>query len=137
VKGFLRELFRTGLYKRNQGRIVRQVTFAVIAVTVALGCYRLSETLDQWHLSLRYGLPAVLTALGAWLGFRIVNYPEFADFLVAVEAEMNKVSWPTRSELFRASGVVLVTIFLLAGVLALFDVTWAYIFTELGFTPRA
>jgi preprotein translocase subunit SecE len=104
----------------------------VIALTVALGCYRLSQTLDQWDPALRYGLPAVLIALGAWFGYRVVNYPEFADFLVAVEAEMNKVSWPTRGELFRASGVVLVTIFLLAGVLAMFDLLWSGIFRWLN-----
>ena len=40
--------------------------------------------------------------------------PGFADFLIAVEAEMNKVSWPSRGELFRASIVVLVMIFVLA-----------------------
>ena len=33
----------------------------------------------------------------------VVNLPVFADFLIAVEAEMNKVSWPTRGELFRGS----------------------------------
>ena len=33
--------------------------------------------------------------------------PAFADFLIAVEAEMNKVSWPTRTELFRGSMVVI------------------------------
>ena len=33
-------------------------------------------------------------AFGLWLGYRIVNVPQFADFLIAVEAEMNKVSWP-------------------------------------------
>ena len=33
--------------------------------------------------------------------------PAFADFLIAVEAEMNKVSWPTRHELIRASMVVM------------------------------
>jgi len=49
-----------------------------------------------------------------------------------VEAEMNKVSWPTRGELFRASMVVLVTIFLLAVVLWLFDVVWGYVFSWLG-----
>ncbi len=34
--------------------------------------------------------------VGLWLCFRLVNMPRFADFLIAVEAEMNKVSWPTR-----------------------------------------
>ena len=51
------------------------------------------------------------------MSYRVVNVPGFADFLIAVEAEMNKVSWPTRTELFRASMVVLILIFALAVVL--------------------
>ena len=40
-------LFQTGLYKRNQGRITRQVTFAALLATVAIGCWRLSEIADR------------------------------------------------------------------------------------------
>ncbi len=36
-------LFQLGLYKRSQGRITRQVTFAALMLTVALGAWRLSE----------------------------------------------------------------------------------------------
>ena len=31
------ELFQLGVYKRSQGRIARQVTFAALAIVVALG----------------------------------------------------------------------------------------------------
>ena len=58
--------------------------------------------------------------------------PRFADFLIAVEAEMAKVSWPTRGELFRSSLVVLFTIFALAAVLSVFDVLWNWLFRGLG-----
>ena len=34
-----------GLYKRSQGRITRQVTFAALALTIAPGILRLSGTL--------------------------------------------------------------------------------------------
>jgi preprotein translocase subunit SecE len=61
-----------------------------------------------------------------------VNVPGFADFLIAVEAEMNKVSWPTRTELYRSSVVVLVTIFVLAVVLFVFDFFWGWVFKILG-----
>jgi preprotein translocase subunit SecE len=69
----------------------------------------------------QYIVPALLVAFGAWLAFRIVNFPRFADFLISVEAEMNKVSWPSRGELFRASMVVLVVIFLLTAILLAYD----------------
>ncbi len=59
--------------------------------------------------------------LGAWAAFRVVNIPAFADFLISVEGEMNKVSWPSRGELFRASVVVILVIFFLAALLFLYD----------------
>jgi preprotein translocase subunit SecE len=62
------------------------------------------------------------------MSYRVVNVPGCADFLIAVEAEMNKVSWPTRSELFRASMVVLIVIFSLAIVLSLYDFAWGVLF---------
>ena len=91
----------------------------------------MSENLDQWGLGIRYGVPAVLLAAGVWITYRVVNFPGFADFLIAVEAEMNKVSWPTRSELIRASLVVLITIFVLAAVLTMFDLFWGGVFRTL------
>jgi preprotein translocase subunit SecE len=73
--------------------------------------------------------------MGLWTGYRVVNVPIFADFLIAVEAEMRKVSWPSWPELYRGSIVVLVTIFALAAVLFLFDFLWKIIFTALGTLP--
>ena len=69
-----------------------------------------------------------MAVVGVWAAYRSVNLPAFADFLIAVEAEMNKVSWPTRGELFRASMVVLVCIIFLAIVLYGFDIFWRIIF---------
>ena len=122
---FVQELFRTGLYKRTQGRIARQVTAAALGVIFAIGAWRLSIWLgDEADAPIRFGIPALLFALGAWASYRMVNLPAFADFLISVEAEMNKVSWPSRRELFRASIVVMAVMFILAGVLFLYDIIW-------------
>ncbi|HUT13124.1 MAG TPA: preprotein translocase subunit SecE [Thermoguttaceae bacterium] len=130
MSGFFQQLFQTGIYKRNQGRITRQVTFAAIALTMAMGLWRLSNMLMDGSPTWRFGLPGVLLLIGLWIAYRIVNVPNFTDFLIAVEAEMNKVSWPSRAELFRASMVVLVTIFFLAAVLFFYDWIWRVLFTE-------
>jgi preprotein translocase subunit SecE len=121
------ELFQLGLYKRSQGRITRQITFAALAVTIAIGCWRLSETnlMSTWGKSTQYAVPLAVFALGTWIVYRLVNIPKFADFLIAVEAEMVKVSWPSGSELVRSSTVVIVTIFGLAAILALYDTFWS------------
>ncbi|MCO6458406.1 MAG: preprotein translocase subunit SecE [Pirellulaceae bacterium] len=138
---FLQELFQFGLYKRTQGRLTRQVTCGVIWVTFALAAWRLWDFLNGTTLpsSLRAaepfieaGVPALLLGIGLWLGVRLVNLPRFADFLIAVEAEMNKVSWPSRPELIRSSLVVIFVIFAMAFVLFAFDVIWQFVFNWIG-----
>ena len=131
------ELFHTSVYKPTQGRIVRQMTALAAWVIVALGCWRLYATLQGNFPSASYLVPAIPGAvllLGLWFGYRVVNWPRFADFLIAVEAEMNKVTWPSKAELVRASIVVIFTIFFLAIILFLFDVVWRFIFEFLGVT---
>jgi len=127
------EIFQIGVYKRSQGRITRQITCATIWLAFALAAWRI------WVLTgpTGYRIPLFLTVLisGLWLGYRIVNMPRFADFLIAVEAEMNKVSWPSRGELFRSSVVVILVIFLLATVLFGFDLVWRQVFVFIGVRP--
>ena len=74
--------------------------------------------------ALQYTLPLLLIGLALWVAWRIVNYPAFGDFLIATEAELNKVSWTTRPRLIQDTIVVLVTTFLLAVFLFLMDQTW-------------
>ncbi|MEX0978092.1 MAG: preprotein translocase subunit SecE [Pirellulales bacterium] len=121
---FMRELFQLAIYKRSQGRIARQVTFGVMALGVLLAAWRLNEFASGRGHLLELGLPVVLGLVGIWIAFRLVNMPSFADFLIAVEAEMNKVSWPTRAELWRSSMVVILLILIVAALLFGFDVFW-------------
>lgn len=128
VGAYLQELFKVGLYKRSQGRVVRQVTFAACAIIVALGCWSLSyEMQDVDSQTVRYLVPLLLLAAGVWACFRLIQLPQFADFLISVEAEMNKVAWPKRRELINASIVVILVIFILAALLFGFDLIlqWA------------
>ena len=100
----------------------------MLVVSMGLGLRELSNSLQglggEYRGALQYGIPVALFIIGGWLGWRLVNTQKFADFLIAVEAEMNKVSWPSRSELFRGAIVVLITILLLAFVLWVYDLLW-------------
>jgi len=132
VVAFFQELLTVGIYKRNQGRITRQVTFAASAIILCLGCYRLHATMSLWLadetlFGISYWLPGLLVLASGWFSYRIVNIPGIADFLIAVEAEMNKVSWPTRMELFRASLVVLFCIIAIAALLYSYDIVLRWI----------
>lgn len=127
----LTELFQLGIYKPTQGRIARQITGGALALTFLVGAWRL-YTFSSVEQTLRFAMPVVLSLVGLWVSYRIVNYPKFADFLIAVEAEMNKVSWPSRGELIRSSFVVIFVIFALSIVLFGFDIFWRFFFQLIG-----
>ena len=80
--------------------------------------------------ALQYTLPLLLLAASLWGAWRVVNFPPFADFLIATEAELNKVSWTTRRRLIQDTIVVLVTTFLLALFLFLMDQTWRFVLSS-------
>ena len=69
-------------------------------------------------------VPWLLMALTAWVAYRAVNVPSFAEFLIATEAEMNKVSWTPRKRLGQDTVVVLITTLLLALFLLVVDIFW-------------
>ncbi|MEX2315901.1 MAG: preprotein translocase subunit SecE [Pirellulales bacterium] len=126
---FVQELFSLSLYKRSQGRVARQATFGALAVIVTLAAWSLRNyfggmtytdrpTAEMIYVNV---IPLIVLVSGLWVSFRIVQVPNFADFLISVEGEMNKVSWPSRDELIRASIVVMFVIFFLAGILFVYD----------------
>jgi len=101
-----------------------------MAAMVAVGAWQLNSmggTNVQQSVT-----PLVVLAVGWWASFRIVNLPKFADFLISVEAEMNKVSWPGRGELWRASIVVIIVIFFLAALLFTYDIILDWMMAWLG-----
>ena len=130
----LQEFLDSGVYKRSQGKYTRQATFVTLIVVIVLAAWRLGDFLLAYSESpyVRYGIPGVLLVVGVWVSFRVVNITRFADFLIAVEAEMNKVTWPTRTELVRSSMVVMIVIFALAAVLFSYDLIWSWLFRFIG-----
>jgi preprotein translocase subunit SecE len=130
---FWNELLAVGLYKRNQGRLTRQLTAAGLGALVVVGAYVLSQgPLSGYTAAVRSGVPAVIVVIAAWMIFRLVNWPLFAEFLISVEAEMNKVSWASPKELYRATIVVLSTMLFLGVVLFAYDNMWLWILTKIG-----
>ena len=137
MAGFFRELLSAQLYKKSQGRIVRQWTFAGVLVILCGGLWRLSASLIQQDALVRFGVPALLAVLAIWFCYRLVNYPKFADFLIQVEAEMRKVSWPGRTELFNSVIVVIVVMFFLAALLFGYDVLIKWLLGVIGAGGKA
>lgn len=119
---FIAGMFNTSRYKRSQGKVARNATLAAMLVAVGAAAWILYDRFSGDPDVKKFVVPLIVLAAGGWASFRIINIPKFADFLISVEAEMNKVSWPTRTELWRASVVVIVVIFFLAGLLYAYDI---------------
>ncbi len=121
--------------------MVRQVTCLAIWAFVAIAAYRFHQyflvkniawLVGDGRQSLSYLIAIGLGGLGAWVGYRLVNWPKFADFLISVEAELAKVSWPTQKELIKASMVVIFTILFMSAILFVYDAIWRLLFQTLG-----
>ena len=74
-----------------------------------------------------FRLFVILAAASFWISFRVVNWPVFADFLIATEAEVNKISWASRKSVVQDTVVVLTTVFLLTVFLFGVDLLWGAI----------
>jgi len=81
---------------------------------------------------IRFSLPLLLLALTFWVAWRLVNFPAFADFLIATEAELNKVSWTNRKKLVQDTIVVLVTVLMMTVFLFVADVVWSKLLQGIG-----
>jgi preprotein translocase SecE subunit len=136
-------------YKRNQGVRVRRLTMLGVLLLLGSGIFSMMNSTwlatlpDDWTVALpftaarlpilpdvRYTLPLVFIAGVLWFAYRLVNVPTFADFLVATEAEMNKVSWSTRKQLIRDTIVVLITVAILTVFLLIVDLFWGWILSR-------
>jgi len=128
------ELVQGRIFKSSQGRVVRQVTFFAAAAVFVIAAWRLQSTLlADYDRAVRWGIPGVIAVAGIWLSFRLVNWPTFANFLISVEAEMDKVSWANWDYLYRATAVVLGTMVVLGAYLFICDIFWQQLFGFIGF----
>ena len=126
----LPELFRFGLYKPTQGRVVRQASFLGLALVLAFGCFSAStDLLGDYEQQVRVGVPIGVWLVLCWVAFRVVNVPRFADFLISVESELEKVVWPGRKQVMQSTIVVIVTMLFLGAFLFGVDIVWRWFFS--------
>ena len=128
--GFFKNLVATNLYKGSQGRIARRSTFIGLTLVFLLGAFCIYRDATLGTASNTFAV--ILALVGMWFSFRTINYPTFADFLVSVEAEMAKVSWPTKSELYANTKVVLVFMAMFIALIFVYDVVFRFIFSFFG-----
>jgi preprotein translocase subunit SecE len=121
------------IYKRGQGKYTRLCSAFAIAIIVGLGCLQLYKKLQAGDLGLwvETMVPAGLFVVLALLIFWLVNKPSLADFLIAAEGEMKKVSWASRQEIAVSTFIVIVVVISMAVLLGATDIGFRTLFTWL------
>ena len=121
------------IYKRTQGKYSRSLTFAGVMVVGLAGALALSDKLGAYAGPLvQYGVPVILLLGLAVLMFWLVNRERSADFLIATEGEMKKVSWSSKKEIIGSTKVVIIATFMMAGLLYGVDFMFALLFRAIG-----
>lgn len=117
------------IYKRGQGKNTRLCSAFAVALIAGLGCLRLFSKLEaaSWGLSNKTTMwiatmvPAGLFVALALLIFWLVNKSSIADFMIAAEGEMKKVSWSSRQEITASTIIVIVVVIVMAVLLGTTD----------------
>ncbi len=120
------------IYKRGQGKNTRLCSAFGVAIIAGLGCLQLYKKLDATDLGLwvKTMVPAVLFVAFGLLIFWLVNKPSVADFMVAAEGEMKKVSWSSKKEIAVSTFVVIVVVIFMAVLLGVTDLSFKLFFSE-------
>jgi preprotein translocase subunit SecE len=122
---FLGNLIQTSLYKPLQGKQARLWTAVGLGLIIIFGLREVYLNLkDTSGKVATFTIPVAIGVVLGWFTFRLLQFPPFVEFLIATEAEMNKVSWTSRDDLKRATTVVLVTVLLMA--VFIFGVDWIW-----------
>ena len=102
------------IYKRGQGKYTRTATLVAGMLIRVLVAWYVGEQLADTIEYVRYGVPAAILAGAAVVMFWIVNRAGSADFMIATEGEMKKVSWSSKREIIGGTKVVITTTLILA-----------------------
>ncbi len=121
------------IYKSGQGKYTRLCSGFGVALVVGLGCLQLYKKLQGWDLGLwiETMVPAGLFVVLGLLIFLLVNKPTIANFMIAAESEMKKVSWSSRKEIAVSTFIVIVLVVFLAVFLGATDLGFQMFFDKL------
>ncbi|MBC8218241.1 MAG: preprotein translocase subunit SecE [Planctomycetes bacterium] len=125
------------IYKRGQGKYTRLCSAFGGAIIAGAGCWRLYMKLGVWLPSLERNVelwvttmvPAGLFVIFAVLLFWLVNKASVADFMIAAEGEMKKVSWSSKQEIIVSTTIVIIVVVMTAILLGFTDLTFRAFFT--------
>ncbi|MHC4616237.1 MAG: preprotein translocase subunit SecE [Planctomycetota bacterium] len=130
---------RFDIYKRGQGKYTRLCSAFGFGIIAALGCLQLYKWLRAVDLgfSPRRALwvvtmvPASILVACFLFIFWLINKASVADFMIAAEGEVKKVSWSSRREVAVSTFVVIVVVAVMAVLLGITDTFFYWLFAKL------
>jgi len=134
-------------FKPDEGRNARQAAFWMGEGMLFFACYALSGSLSGFdslrgplteafpsvpmlgvRLTGAFLVAALVFLVGSFFYLRYLAGEKIAQHLIEVEEEMQKVTWPTFEDATNSSIVVIVTVLILLGFLALSDLVLGEVF---------
>jgi preprotein translocase subunit SecE len=132
------------IYKRGQGYYTRMWSAIAAGVIVAMGCFSLYQKLGGMNFESTTVkiLVQSLVPMGIFCGlgllvYWLVNKPIVADFMIAAEGELKKVSWSSRKEITASTMVVIGVMVVMSALLFLVDLGLQYFFVWIHLVPGA
>ncbi|MGA2915883.1 MAG: preprotein translocase subunit SecE [Sedimentisphaerales bacterium] len=122
-------------YKWGQGKTTRVYTVISVGILAVIGCWRVYQKLTaSLDVTAPLGLwTSVLVPLAVFgiiglLLYWLINKPIVADFLIAAEGELKKVSFSSKREIAVSTFVVIIVVVLMATMLGLADFCFSLFF---------
>ena len=127
------------IYNPGQGYYTRMFSAVGAGVIVLSGVAWFWEKMtaieaiptDQ-QLYYQAGMAVGVIAFFGALVFYLLNKPRIADFMIATEAEMKKVNWPSKKEIIGSTWVVICGTAFIAMLLFSINIGFAELFRKIG-----
>ncbi len=121
---------RFNIYKRGQGKYTRLLSAFGAALIIGIGCWRLYSILEsgdsgEWVSTM---VPAGIFVAAVLLIYWLVNKVSIADFMIASEGEMKKVSWSSRKEITVSTLIVIAVVIIMSTLIGFADLGFQMFF---------
>lgn len=120
------------IYKPGQGYWTRMLTAVGVGIIVLSGVAWLWNQLTRFNSPyIQAGVCAPIVLAAFLVTWWLLNKPNIVEFMIATEAEMRKVAWPSRREVIGATWIVICGVFLLAAIMFVIDMGFVALFKSI------
>ncbi|MEE9211217.1 MAG: preprotein translocase subunit SecE [Phycisphaeraceae bacterium] len=124
--------------KPGQGYWTRTLSLLGAMVLIVVGALWIRSQLavfashSDYAVYIQWGVAAALILILGGAMIWILNKPRIVEFMIATEAEMRKVNWPTRRDIIGSTWIVICGTLLMAALLGVVDVVFFWVFQRIG-----